>query len=77
MLGTVIGLSSGCSYITKGAYASVDAAEAYCESNTVIGRQLVRDALNPAAIEKDIAICLRCPGDTATFCSGDPKTLAQ
>lgn len=73
----LVTVSSGCAYIEKGAYKSAEAAEAYCASNTATGREVVREALRPAAEEKDLAICLRCPGDSKTFCAGDPKTIVQ
>jgi len=72
----IVGLSSGCAYIEKAAYKSVDAAAAYCEANTPTGRKVVREQITPAAKEKDMAICLRCPGDDKTYCAGDAKALA-
>jgi len=54
----------------------VDAAAAYCEANTPTGRKVVREQITPAAKEKDMAICLRCPGDDKTYCAGDAKALA-
>ncbi len=68
-------LSSGCAYVQKAAFASADAAEAYCQSNTATGRALVRQQLAPAMAEKDMAIGLRCPGDDKMFVSGDPKEV--
>ena len=74
---TVIALSSGCAQIQAAAYKSADAAAAYCVNNTASGRVLVREGLEPAYREKDMAICLRCPGEEQTFCTGDPKVIAQ
>lgn len=68
-------LSSGCAQLQAAAYKSAEAAEAYCGSNTVMGRELVREGLLPAYEEKDMAICLRCPGEENTYCTGDPKTV--
>lgn len=70
-----VGLSSGCAYIEKGAYKSVDAGVAYCEANTPSGRKVVRDTLRKPAEEKDIAIGLRCPGDDKMYVVGDPKQV--
>jgi hypothetical protein len=71
----ILTVSSGCAYIQKAAFASADAAEAYCESNTATGRELVRQQIAPAMAEKDMAFGLRCPGDDKMFISGDPKTV--
>jgi len=70
-------LSSGCAQLQAAAYKSADAAAAYCVNNTAAGRVLVRQGLEPAYREADMAICLRCPGEAETFCTGDPKTIAQ
>lgn len=70
----VTGLSS-CAQIQTAAYKSADAAAAYCTNNTAAGRVVVRQGLEPAYKEKDMAICLRCPGEDTTFCTGDPKTI--
>lgn len=71
----VAGLSS-CAYVQKAAFKSADAAVAYCENSTALSRSVVQDQLLPAATEKDIAVCLRCPGDTVTHCTGDTKSFA-
>jgi hypothetical protein len=68
-------LSSGCSYLTEAAYKSADAAEAYCENNTELGRQAIRDTLKPAFVEKDMALGLRCPGEESMRVIGDPKVM--
>ncbi len=68
-------LSSGCAYVQQAAFKSAEAAESYCKSNSPTGRELVRQSLAPAMNEKDIAICLRCPGEDQTICTGDPKTI--
>ncbi len=52
---TVIALSSGCAQIQAAAYKSADAAAAYCVNNTASGRVLVREGLEPAYREKDMA----------------------
>ena len=72
LLGT---LSSGCSYLTQAAYKSADAAEAYCENNTELGREAVRATLKPALDEKDMAMGLRCPGEDSMHIIGDPKVV--
>lgn len=71
----LVTLSSGCAYVQKAAFKSADAAEAYCESNTATGRELVRNELAPAMAEKDMAFGLRCPGDDKMFVVGDPKQV--
>jgi len=76
ILGSLL-LNSGCAQLQAAAYKSAEAAEAYCGSNTVTGRELVREGLEPAYEEKDMAICLRCPGEEKTYCTGDPKTVVS
>lgn len=68
-------LSSGCAYVQQAAYKSAEAAEAYCENNTELGRQAIRDTLKPAFEEKDMALGLRCPGEDSMRVVGDPKTV--
>ena len=74
ILGSLL-LNSGCAQLQAAAYKSAEAAEAYCGSNTVTGRELVREGLAPAYNDADMAICLRCPGEEKTYCTGDPKTV--
>ena len=71
----IVGTLTSCAYIEKAAFASADAAEAYCKSNTATGRELVRQQLAAPMAEKDMAIGLRCPGDEKMFVSGDPKEV--
>ncbi len=72
----ILGMTlSSCAYIQKAAFKSAEAAESYCENNTAMGRELVRQQLAPALVEKDIAMGLRCPGDDEMFIVGDPKTI--
>lgn len=73
----ILTASSGCAYIQKAAFKSADAAEAYCESNTTTGRELVRQQIAPAMAEKDMAFGLRCPGDDKMFVVGDPKQVVS
>ena len=73
----LVTLSSGCSYLTQAAYKSADAAEAYCENNTALGREAIRATLAPAFIEKDMALGLRCPGEESTRFVGDPKVVVS
>ena len=68
---------SSCDYVQQAAFKSAEAAESYCKSNSPTGRELVRQSLAPAMNEKDIAICLRCPGEDQTICTGDPKTIVS
>lgn len=71
----VIAMSSGCAQLQQGAYKSAEAAETYCKNNPDLGRQAVRATLEPALVEKDIALGLRCPGETSMHIMGDPKTI--
>lgn len=73
--GILLLASSGCAYVQKAAYKSAEAAEAYCASNTVLGREAVRAELEPALEEKDMALGLRCPGEKEMHIMGDPKTV--
>jgi len=68
---------SSCAYVQKAAFKSAEAAQSYCENNTAMGRELVRQQLAPALVEKDIAMGLRCPGDDEMFIVGDPKTIVS
>ncbi len=70
-------LNSGCAYVQKAAFKSAEAAQSYCENNAAMGRELVRQQLAPALVEKDIAMGLRCPGDDEMFIVGDPKTIVS
>ncbi len=66
---------SGCAYVEAGAYKSVDSAVLYCEYNSDASRNLIRTTLDAPALEKDVSVCLRCPGDIKTYCVGDPKLI--
>ena len=68
-------LISSCAQLGMIADNSADAIVSYCESNSKVGRELLRATLTPAAREEDIAICLRCPGEEVTYCVGDSKTI--
>ncbi len=74
----ILGMTlSSCAYVQKAAFKSAEAAESYCANNTAMGREIVRQQLAPALVEKDIAMGLRCPGDDEMFIVGDPKTIVS
>lgn len=54
----------------------VDSAmEKACSLDGQTARDAFRIARTPEYIAKDRAICLRCPGETALHCTGDPMAL--
>lgn len=65
-------LLAGCADYNKIVDSAVNKA---CSIEGQTARDAFRAARNAEYVAKDRAICLRCPGETAVKCTGDPKAL--
>jgi hypothetical protein len=67
-------LLAGCGDYNK----IVDSAmEKACSIEGQTARDAFRAARQSEYVAKDRAICLRCPGEAAVKCTGDPKALPE
>lgn len=53
------------------------AVEKGCSLEGQTARDAYRAARHGEFVQKDRAICMRCPGETALKCTGDPKALPE
>lgn len=65
-------VAAGCATYEQVADA---AAEKGCSPEGQTARSAYRAARDSVYRAKDRAICMRCPGEEALKCTGDPKTL--
>ena len=72
MLAGVLVSVSGCATYETAANAAVDRA---CSPTGQTAREAFKAARRPSYLERDQALCLRCPGEDALQCTGDPKAL--
>ena len=72
-------LAVGCTYADKAEALLADGITAYCERNTSSGREIIREGLHPELVSEGVEICLGCPGDLQTACTGAhrPKDVAS
>lgn len=64
---------SGCSALMSVENALDAASDKYCAAS--LERAVIKTALDPSFRAKDKAACIRCPGEPALSCVGDPKGL--
>lgn len=70
----VVASVSGCAsiYSEKSAAAIADGVKGYCVYSTPIGRSVIRQELAAELAAEGVEICLGCPGEPTTICSGGP-----
>lgn len=66
-------LLNGCSSLMKAETMLDDASDKYCAA--IVERTVIKTALDPSFRAKDKAVCIRCPGEAALSCAGDPMEL--
>jgi len=72
VLGIVLGMLAGCADYNRIADSAMEKA---CSIEGQTARDAYRISRDAEYRLKDRAICLRCPGETALKCTGDPMAL--
>lgn len=72
VFGIVFGVLTGCANYNAAADALMNKA---CGVEGQAGRDAYRAARGPEYRAKDRAACIRCPGEKALKCTGDPMAL--